>query len=259
MSAVFEQSAALDAMTSIRHGFFGRRGGVSQGEFASNNMSVSVGDAVELVETNRMGAARALGFERADLVLVKQVHFADVFTITEIPIGAAPVEADAMVTTMPGLALGILTADCTPILFANTRAGVIGAAHAGWRGAVDGICGATVEAMVALGADPASIVAAIGPTISGANYEVGEQFKADFLALHPDGEAHFLVPDGKKTHFDLPGFVEAQLRQSGVQSIERVGGCTYGAPERYFSHRYATHRATKTGRQIAIIGLASNL
>jgi len=259
MSAVFEQSAALGAMTSIRHGFFGRAGGVSQGVFASNNMSVSVGDAVELVEANRTGVAEALGFERASLCLVKQVHSATVLTITDGNRSESLIEADAMVTKVPGLALGILTADCTPILFADTRAGVIGAAHAGWRGAVDGICGATVEAMVALGADPASIVAAIGPTISGANYEVGEQFKADFLALHPDGESHFFVPDGKKTHFDLPGFVEAQLRKSGIQSIERVGGCTYGAPERYFSHRHATHQATKTGRQIAIIGRTSNL
>lgn len=259
MSAVFEQSAALSAIASIRHGFFGRAGGVSQGVFAGNNMSVSVGDAAELVEANRAGAAQALGFDRADLVLVKQVHSADVLTITGQHGSGSPIEADAMVTTVPGLALGILTADCTPILFADPHAGASGAAHAGWRGAVDGICGATVAAMVALGAEPANIVAAIGPTISGANYEVGDQFKADFLKLHPDAEAHFYVPEGQKVHFDLPGFVEAQLRQSGVQSIERVGGCTYGAPHRYFSHRYASHQGTKTGRQIAIIGLTSNL
>ena len=255
MSAMFEQDSSLGAIASLRHGFFGRVGGVSQGDFAGNNMSVSVGDAAEVVEANKAGAARALGFERADLLLVKQVHSADVLTITEHPGKGSSVEADAMVTNVSGLALGILTAGCTPILLADAKAGVIGAAHAGWRGAVDGICGATVDAMVALGARPANIVAAIGPTISGANYEVGDQFKADFLVLHPDGEAHFFVPPGKRTHFDLPGFVAAQLRQSGIETIERVGGCTYGAPYRYFSHRYATHHGTKTGRQIAIIGL----
>jgi YfiH family protein len=153
------------------------------------------------------------------------------------------------------LALGILTADCTPILFADPIAGVIGAAHAGWRGAVDGICGATIEAMVALGAQPENIIAAIGPTISGANYEVGDQFKADFLALQPHGERHFFAPEGKKTHFDLPGFVAAQLSKSGVGTIEKVGGCTYGEPGRYFSHRYGTHQNSRTGRQVAIIGL----
>ena len=259
MTAPFEQSPALAAMTSLRHGFFGRQGGSSQGEFASNNMSVSIGDEPQRVEVNRTGAAQALGFARENLYLLKQVHSATVRTLTDYPDNDLPVEADAMVTKLPGLALGILTADCTPILFAEPKAGVIGAAHAGWRGAVDGICGATVDAMVALGADPANIVAAIGPTITGENYEVGDQFKADFLSLHPDGEKHFFVPEGKNTHFDLPGFVAAQLADAGVKTVERVGACTYGQPTRYFSHRHATHAARKTGRQIAIIGLASNL
>ena len=255
MISPFEQSPSLAAMTNVRHGFFGRQGGYSQGLFASNNMSIAAGDAPHLVEANRSGAAQALGFLRKNIYLLKQVHSSTVRTLLDYPDNDVPVEADAMVTRLPALALGILTADCTPILLADPDAGIIGAAHAGWRGAVDGICGATVDAMVALGAEPASIVAAIGPTISGQNYEVGEQFKTDVLALHPDGEQHFFLPPGKKWHFDLPGFVEAQLRQSGLREIEKVGGCTYGEPERYFSHRYATHQGTKTGRQVALIGL----
>ena len=251
----FEQSPGLKAIANVRHGFFGREGGYSEGLFASNNMSIAAGDTPHLVEANRAGAAQALGFLRKNLYLLKQVHSPTVRTLTEYPDNDVPIEADAMVTRLPALALGILTADCTPILLADADAGVIGAAHAGWRGAVDGICGATIEAMIALGADPKRIIAAIGPTISGENYEVGEQFKAEFLAPQPDGERHFFVPPGKKTHFDLPGFVADQLHRSGVRTIEKIGGCTYADPSRYFSHRYATHQASKTGRQVAIIGL----
>ena len=255
MTPPFEQSPALAAISPLRHGFFGREGGYSEGQFAANNMSIATGDKPHLVEANRAGAAQALGFLRKNLYLLKQVHSARVRTLTEYPDNNEPVEADAMVTRLPVLALGILTADCTPILLADPEAGVIGASHAGWRGAVDGICGATVDAMVALGATPQNIIAAIGPTISGANYEVGERFKADFLALQPDGAGHFFVPPGKPVHFDLPRFVEAQLRQSGIGTIERVGGCTYAEPDRYFSHRHATHQGTTTGRQVAVIGL----
>lgn len=255
MTPPFETSSALAAVSGVRHGFFCRQGGQSAGQFASNNMSVAVGDQPEIVKANRRGAAQALGFA-GDLYILKQVHSAHVRTLVDYPDHDVSIEADAMVTPLPALAMGILTADCTPILFADPVAGVVGAAHAGWRGAVDGICSATVDAMVALGARPANMIAAIGPTITGANYEVGDQFKADFLALQPDGEQHFFVPQGKKTHFDLPGFVRAQLEKSGVGTIENIGGCTYGEPERYFSHRFATHQGTITGRQIAIIGLS---
>ncbi|MET3924460.1 peptidoglycan editing factor PgeF [Devosia sp. 2618] len=255
-STPFERSTALDGIASLRHGFFGRQGGHSTGAFASNNMSIAIGDEPRLAEANRSGAAQELGYLRQNLYLLRQTHSADVRTLTDYPDNDIAFDADAMVTKLPTLALGILTADCTPILFADAEAGVIGAAHAGWRGAVDGIIGNTVDAMVALGADPKRIVAAIGPTISGDNYEVGPQFMTDFVALQPDGWRHFHVPEGKRTHFDLPGFVEAQLRAAGIETVDRVGGCTYGHPDRYFSHRYATHHATKTGRQIAIIGLS---
>lgn len=256
MSQHFEQGAAMAALPAIRHGFFGRKGGSSLGAFAENNMSITVGDKPELVEINRSGAARALGFERDRLCLVKQVHSSRVVTLAQPPAAGDPVEADAMVTTLPGLALGILTADCTPILLADREAGVIGAAHAGWRGAVDAIIGNTIAAMSAQGADPARIVAAIGPTISQENYEVGPHFMDDFVKLRPEGWPHFSTHHGSRAHFDLPGFIAAELERAGVAQVERAGACTYAHPDRYFSHRYATHQGMTTGRQIAIIGLA---
>lgn len=255
MTQHYEQSAVLAALPGVRHGFFGRKGGSSLGEFAENNMSIAVGDTPRLVDINRTGAAEALGFARNQLFLLKQVHSNRVHRLKARPTEDVPVEADAIVTTTPGLALGILTADCTPILLADRDAGVAGAAHAGWRGAVDGIVGNTVAAMVELGADPARIVAAIGPTISGANYEVGPHFMDDFVKLRPDGWRHFSTHNGGRAHFDLPGFVTAELERAGVKQVERVGGCTYGHPDRYFSHRHATHQGGKTGRQIAVIGL----
>ncbi|WP_375451557.1 peptidoglycan editing factor PgeF [uncultured Devosia sp.] len=253
MTVPFESSPLLDAMP---HGFFGRKGGSSNGHFAENNMSIAIGDTPLLVDENRTGAAAAIGFRRAQLYLLKQVHSNRVHTLAERPTGDQPIEADAMVTRLPLLALGILTADCAPILLADPRSGVIGAAHAGWRGAVDGIVGNTIAAMVDLGADPATTIAAIGPTISHQNYEVGPQFMADFIELWSNGWRYFSAPHGGRAHFDLPAFVADQLKIAGVGQIDRVGTCTYGAPERYFSHRYATHHGTITGRQIAIIGRA---
>lgn len=256
MTQHFEQSAMLADAARVRHGFFGRQGGSSMGEFAENNMSIAVGDTPRLVDINRTGAAQALGFRRNQLFLLKQVHSNRVHRLLERPTEDVAIEADAVVTRLPLMALGILTADCTPILLADSQAGVVGAAHAGWRGAVDGIVGNTVAAMVELGADPGRIIAAIGPTISGENYEVGPQFMDDFTKLRPDGWRHFSTRNSGRAHFDLPGFVAFELKAVGVTQAERVGGCTYAHPDRYFSHRYATHQGTKTGRQIAVIGLA---
>lgn len=256
MTQHFEQSAALADLPGVKHGFFNRKGGSSMGEFAENNMSIAVGDTPRLVDINRTGAAEALGFRRNQLFLLKQVHSNRVHHLADRPTNDVAIEADAMVTTLPLMALGILTADCTPILLADPEARVVGAAHAGWRGAVDGIVSNTVAAMVALGADPARIVAAIGPTISGENYEVGPQFMEDFTKLRPDGWRHFSTRNSGRAHFDLPGFVDAELKAAGVARIERIGGCTYGHPDQYFSHRYATHQGIKTGRQMAVIGLA---
>ncbi|UYO01025.1 MAG: peptidoglycan editing factor PgeF [Devosia sp.] len=248
----FETSPLLSTDPSIRHGFFGRSGGVSEGDFAGLNVSWSVGDDPDIVDKNRTLVRNAIG--AGPLVIVRQTHSTDVATVTG-PIEPSSIEADALVTATPGLALAILTADCTPILFHDPEAGVIGAAHAGWRGAVDGIVGRTVAAMADLGADPARIRAAIGPTISAPNYEVGPQFMRDFLALHPDGGRYFHVPAGRKEHFDLPGFVRDQLASAGITRIDPLAICTYARPDRYFSHRYATHQGTRTGRQVSVIAL----
>jgi YfiH family protein len=235
------------------HGFFNRLGGSSHDDFSTNNVSYAVGDDPARVDANRAAVAEAFGYEANALQILKQVHSAEVRVLSQ-PLDGV-VEADAMVTNRPDLLLGILTADCTPILLADTEAGVIGAAHAGWRGAASGIAETTVMGMVALGADPARIVAAIGPTISGVNYEVGPQFAADLLGLYPTAGNRIFVPEGGVEHFDLPGFVEDCLRNTGITKVDTVGGCTYEQPQCYFSHRRATHEGKRTGRQIAVIGL----
>jgi len=254
MNVPHEQSPGLIAMPDVRHAFFGREGGLSTGLFSSLNLSESVGDEPAVVDDNRKLVTAALGLEPHRLALLKQTHSARVVTLTG-PHSGPRIEADALVTARTGIALGILTADCTPILLADPLAGVIGAVHAGWRGAADNIIGTAVQAMVELGAEPPRMVAAIGPTISGANYEVGEQFMANFLALHPDSDHRFSQPRDGKAHFDLPGFVADQLQAAGIHTVDKVGGCTYADPQRYFSHRFATHAGTRTGRQIAIIAL----
>jgi YfiH family protein len=187
------------------------------------------------------------------LMTLTQMHSSRVLTL-ERPLapGQHP-EADAMVTALPGLALGILTADCAPILLADPVAGVIGAAHAGWKGAISGILANTVAAMEALGASRQHIVAAIGPTISLENYEVGPDFVANLLAQHRDAANRVSRPPGGREHFDLPGFVFDQLHHCEVGLVHDTGLCTYGAPKQYFSHRRATHEGTTTGRQIAVI------
>lgn len=255
MTAPFDQSRALASLTGIRHGFFGRRGGVSTGLFASLNMSETAGDKPNHVLQNRQQAAEQLGFPLGNLMTLKQVHSTDVVTVTAAPLLDQRIEADAVVSNLPGILLGILTADCTPVLLADAEAGVIGGFHAGWKGAIGGIAAATIDAMAALGADPSRIVAAIGPTISLENYEVGPQFAADLLARHRDAANRIARPDGGREHFDLPGFVFDQLHEAGVGLVDELKLCTYAEPKRFFSHRYATHHETTTGRQMSLIGL----
>jgi YfiH family protein len=255
MTVPFEQSRALARLGGIRHGFFGRRGGTSTGDFASLNASDSVGDRPANVEKNREQMMAALGLQPAGLARVKQVHSARVVVLTDpAAIGERP-EADAIVTDIAGASLGITTADCTPILLADAEAGVIGAAHAGWRGAVTGIAEATVMAMVSLGADPERIVAAIGPTISEPNYEVGPEWAAELLRHHRDAANRISTPEGGREHFDLPGFVFDHLIGAGVSVVDDLRLCTYAEPKKYFSHRWATHKGIPTGRQLSIIGL----
>jgi hypothetical protein len=256
MSAPYTVSKVLD-VPGIRHGFFGREGGRSKGDLAGNNMSISQGDNPDLVVSNRASAANAMGgYDVTDLVVFRQVHSTRVVTLTERPDRTVATEADAMVTNRPDLLLGILTADCAPVLLADPESGITAAAHAGWKGAAGGILQATVLAMVALGANPSRIRAAIGPTISGANYEVGPDTAREIAALDSTAAGHVLVPDGKsREHFDIPGLLTEQLFGAGVGLVGDLGICTYANPAKYFSHRYATHQGINTGRQIAVIGM----
>jgi YfiH family protein len=196
------------------------------------------------------------GYDVKDLVVFRQVHSTKVVTLTERPDRTVAVEADAMVTNRKDILLGVLTADCSPILLADPEAGITGAVHAGWKGAAGGILYATVMAMVALGADPRHIRAAIGPTISGANYEVGPDTAGQIVALDKSAANHVSIPAGKsREHFDIPGLLTEQLFGAGVGLVGDLGICTYANPGKYFSHRYATHHGTNTGRQIAVIGM----
>lgn len=256
MSAPYTISKVLD-VPGIRHGFFGREGGRSQGDLAGNNMSITQGDNPDLVVSNRSSAANAMGgYDIKDLVVFRQTHSTTVVTLTERPDRTVAIEADAMVTNRPDLLLGILTADCAPVLLADPEAGVIGAAHAGWKGAAGGILYATVMGMVALGADPARIRAAIGPTISAGNYEIGPDTAAQITALDSSAASHVTIPSGKtREHFDIPGLLAEQLFGAGVGLVSNLDICTYANPAKYFSHRYATHHGINTGRQISVIGL----
>ncbi len=239
------------------HGFFTRQGGVSTGPFASLNCSLSGQDARESVLENRARAARAVGAAPERLVGMTQVHGADVVCVdTPWPPGEGPC-ADAMVTARRGIALGIVTADCAPVLLGDAPAGVIGAAHAGWRGAVAGVLEATVAAMVALGAVRTRIAAAIGPCIAQASYEVGADLR-DAILGHQARDERFLAPGGRPGHwqFDLAGYCAARLRAADVAEIDVTGLDTLTEEARFFSHRRRTLAGGgPIGHQISIIAL----
>ncbi len=244
------------ASAAVAHGFFGRQGGVSTGVYASLNCGPGSGDERAKVIENRRRAANELG-ANASLLTLYQMHSADVVAVTQgWALGEAP-KADAMVTDRPNLALGILTADCAPILFADTRAKVIGAAHAGWKGALSGVAEATIAAMEKLGASRARIAAAIGPCIAQANYEVGPEFRDRFLAVD-SSNARFFVSSARASHyrFDLEAYVAGRLAGAGLSAIERLSACTYARERDFFSFRRTTHRReTDYGRQLSAIVL----
>lgn len=226
---------------AVRHGFFTREGGVSTGPFAALNGSLGGQDARANVIENRARAARALGAEPAAMVGLTQVHGAEVVRVeTPWSAGAGPA-ADAMVTARPGIALCIITADCAPVLFADAEAGVIGAAHAGWRGALAGVLGATVAAMAALGARPGRIRAAIGPCIAPRSYEVGADLRLAVLAQDA-ANGRFFAPGRDAAHwqFDLPGFCGARLAAAGIAEVVLPASDTVGDVARFFSHRRRT-------------------
>ena len=239
----------------IPHGFLGRRGGVSKGLCAGLNVGLGSGDERDAIQANRRLAVEAVA-PGARLVTLHQVHSPTAITVTEpYPDDARP-HADALATDRPGLALGILTADCTPVLFADPAAGVIGAAHAGWKGAIGGVVGATVAAMEALGARRDGIVAAIGPTIARKSYEVDEGFFRRFTGEDPAYERFFTAGRGGHHQFDLEGFVVSRLADAGVGRVEALGLDTYADADRFFSYRRATHRGEPDyGRQISLIAL----
>jgi YfiH family protein len=250
--------SGLFATPVLRHGFFTREGGVSTGIFASLNCSLSSGDDRAAVAENRRRAMGELGLEADALASVYQVHSPDVVMVEQPwPYGGRP-KADAMVTKCKGVALGILTADCAPVLFADERAGIVAAAHAGWRGAVGGVLEATVAKMLEEGASLTRLIAVIGPCIGFNSYEVGPEFPAPFLAQDPANERFFRAAQRPRHHlFDLPGYVRARLAAAGVQHIDWVGGDTARDEERFFSWRRTCLEGEKQfGHQLSAICLA---
>ncbi len=244
-----------DMLSSVRHGFFSRRGGASSGIFAGLNCGYGSSDQTEAVTINRNRVASAMEVAPDALIGVHQVHSPTVLTV-DAPINGSKPKADAVVTSTPGLALTILTADCQPVLFADSDAQVVGAAHAGWRGALDGVLEATLDAMESLGAKRENTVAVIGPTISQSAYEVGPEFLDDFVADSPDNLRFFANGTGDRVQFDLPAFGLHRLRQAGIGQAEWTRHCTYSDPDRFYSYRRSTHaKEADYGRLISAIKL----
>ncbi len=246
---------ARSALIDAPHGFLGRRGGVSEGACAGLNVGLGSNDDREVIAENRRRALAAAAPD-ARLATVHQVHSPHaVFAAAPWPDDARP-HADALVTNRPGLALGILTADCAPVLFAHAGAGVIGAAHAGWKGAFGGVIESTLAAMEKLGAARDGVVAAIGPAIARKSYEVDEGFNRRFVEADPDNDRFFTAGRDGHHQFDLEGYVAARLAAAGVGRVEALGLDTYSQPERFFSYRRATHEGLPDyGRQLSLIAL----
>ena len=258
----FLTSDVLAAQRRVRHGFFTRRGGVSRGLYTSLNCGPGSGDDAGHVAENRCRVGRALGFPAgADVALntLAQIHSAEVVALTEpLAEGRYP-RADALVTTTPGVAVGVLAADCVPVLLADTAGVVVAAAHAGWKGALGGVIEATVASMADLGAPPERIVACVGPSIQQPSYEVGEDLRARFLQADPRNDAYFRDADqGGHFMFDLSEYVTHRVRAAGVVEVERMALDTYTAEQDFFSYRRATHRGEPDyGRQVSVIALTS--
>ena len=242
---------------SIAHGFFGRQGGVSGGIYASLNCGYGSGDDSASVCENRTRVATWLGTEEKQLITLYQIHSADALHVTAPWPRTAPPRADAMATTMRGVALGVLAADCAPILLSDAKAGVIGCAHSGWKGAIGGVAESVVALMERLGASRSRINAVVGPCISQASYEVGPEFEARFSQEDPANKRYF-VPSPRPAHwqFDLPGYVTARLKAAGIGAVEALNVCTYEHNDAYFSYRRTTHRGeTDYGRNVSAIML----
>lgn len=246
----------LDHQPGVRHGFFSRQGGVSQGLFASLNCGLGSGDTADAVRENRARALRQLDLPLETLLTCYQVHSATAVTVADPWGDEARPRADALVTDRRGVALGVVTADCAPVLLADAQAGVVGAAHAGWKGALAGVVESTVAAMEALGAKRHHIAAAVGPCIGWDSYEVGPEFPQGFLAQAP-GNARFFKPGrGDRQLFDLKAFVAWRLAEAGVGTLAVDPGDTWADEQRFFSYRRATQRREGDyGRLLSAIAL----
>jgi len=251
------QASSLASLPGIRHAFFTREGGVSDGIYTSLNGGQGSNDKPECVEENRARMAAALGVEPTRYVTAYQVHSADVIVAEAAWTRETRPRVDAIVTRAPGLAIGVSAADCGPVLFADAQARVIGAAHAGWKGAFTGVIENTIDAMERLGATRANIAVVLGPMIRQPSYEVGPEFLQRFRAADIDNE-RFFVPSPRADHsmFDLAGYIAARLARAGIVNVEDLGLCTY-ADARFFSYRRSVHRAEPDyGRHINALALA---
>lgn len=240
----------------VPHGFLGRRGGVSTGDCTGLNVGFGSKDDRAAVAENRHRAVDAL-LPGAELATVHQIHSAEVVTVKQAWALDERPRADAMVTDRPNLLLGILTADCAPVLLADQQAGIVGAAHAGWRGAIAGVTDATIEAMELLGARRQQICAAIGPCVAQRSYEVDLGFRARFVSEDPDNQRFFIDGPAAKPHFDLEAYIVHRLLAAGIGEVEALGLDTYAEPDRFFSFRRATHRREADyGRHLSAIAIA---
>ncbi len=249
------QADSLARLSGIRHGFFSRAGGVSEGLYAGLNCGPGSSDVPANVAENRARVCRHLGSGQGDVATLYQVHSADAVAIEGVIPSEARPKADAVVTRTPGLVIGVLTADCAPVLFADPEAGVVAAAHAGWRGAVGGVLASTIAEMEKLGARRYRIVAAIGPAINQDSYEVGPDFEAELLKSCADNKRFLIRKNADaRAHFDLPGFVASQLEKCGIGGVEARSPCTYLNESNFFSYRRSQHRSEGDyGRQISAI------
>ncbi|MBS8260529.1 peptidoglycan editing factor PgeF [Roseibium polysiphoniae] len=244
----------------IRHGFFTRNGGVSSGIYGSLNIGLGSDDDPEKVLENRKRVASRLDVEADRLVTPHQIHSPNVIAVEGPWAADTDRKADALVTNQHGVAIGIATADCGPVLFADTEAGVIGAAHSGWKGAVGGILENTLAAMEQLGATRSNVTAVLGPTISQKAYEVGPEFRDRFIAEKATSARYFIPSEQPDHHmFDLPGFIVDRLSDAGVGAVQDLGLCTYADEDKFYSYRRTTHRGEPDyGRLISAIVLTGN-
>jgi len=261
MTIPFKTHALLEHK-GISHGFFGRQGGVSQNQYDSLNVGAGSSDEPDNVSANRALVAGAMGTSELCLLSLSQVHSADVLIVDapfHEPISGALPQADGFVTKTPGLAISALSADCGPVLFCDPTERIIGACHAGWKGALSGVTTSTLRAMETIGAKRENIRAVLGPCISQDNYEVGHEFRDSFVAENETYDRFFrrgspLNLESERPHFDLKRFILARLREDGITRIDGLPDCTYGQPEAYFSYRFNTHQGVEDyGRNISAI------